>query len=141
MQFLHSMIRVLDVERSLAFYCDLLGLQLIRRKDHAKGRFSLLFLSSGQVGDSAQIELTYNWDQTQPYSSGENFGHLAFAVADIYVLCDKLQQAGVPILRPPKDGRMAFVKCPDGISIELLQIGEPLEPKEPWLTQANCGQW
>ena len=141
MRFLHSMIRVQDLDAALHFFCDLLGLQQVRRSDHEKGRFSLVFLSTGAQDDPALIELTYNWDQTEPYGGGRNFGHLAFAVEDIYALCEKLQDAGVTILRPPRDGRMAFVKSPDGISLELLQEGEAQAPAEPWASMENTGSW
>ena len=141
MKFLHSMIRVYDLDAALHFFVDLLGLQIVRRSDREKGRYSLIFLSTGQEGDSAMIELTYNWDQEAPYSGGRNFGHLAFAVDDIYGLCEKLQNNGVQILRPPRDGRMAFVRSPDQISIELLQKGEPLPLKEPWLSMPSTGSW
>jgi len=141
MRFLHSMIRVLDLDASLHFYCELLGLEQVRRSDYEQGRFSLVFLSTGHDDDSAQIELTWNWDQTEPYGGGRNFGHLAFAVDDIYALCERLQQAGVSILRPPRDGRMAFVKSPDGISVELLQAGGALEPREPWASMPSTGTW
>lgn len=141
MRFLHSMIRVLDLDASLHFYVDLLGLEVVRRSDYEKGRFSLVFLSTGQEDDSATIELTWNWDQTDPYPGGRNFGHLAFAVDDIYALCETLQADGVTILRPPRDGRMAFIKSPDGISVELLQAGEALPLQEPWKSMASTGTW
>ena len=148
MRFLHSMIRVRDLDAALHFFCDLLGLQEVRRRDSERGRFTLVFLqtdvASGEVAgqaDTAQVELTYNWDQEEPYGGGRNFGHLAFAVDDIYALCDKLQSSGVTILRPPRDGRMAFVKSPDGISVELLQAGEALPLKEPWLSMPSTGSW
>ena len=141
MRFLHSMIRVLDLDASLHFYCELLGLEQVRRSDYEQGRFSLVFLSTGHDDDSAQIELTWNWDQTEPYGGGRNFGHLAFAVDDIYALCARLQAAGVAIVRPPRDGRMAFVKSPDGISVELLQAGGALAPSEPWASMPSSGTW
>ena len=141
MRFLHSMIRVLDLDASLHFYVDLLGLEVVRRSDYEKGRFSLVFLSTGQEDDSATIELTWNWDQTDPYPGGRNFGHLAFAVDDIYALCETLQADGVTILRPPRDGRMAFIKSPDGISVELLQAGGALPLKEPWRSMESTGTW
>lgn len=141
MKFLHSMIRVYDLDAALHFFVDLLGLQVVRRSDKEKGRFSLIFLKTGHDDDSAMIELTYNWDQEAPYDGGRNFGHLAFAVDDIYELCHKLQSNGVQILRPPRDGRMAFVRSPDQISIELLQKGTPLEPQEPWLSMPSTGSW
>ena len=142
MRYLHTMIRVLDLDVSLNFYQTLLGLELKRRKDSEKGRFSLLYLGDAHSSDdSPLVELTYNWDETEAYSSGRNFGHLAFEVEDIYVLCQMLQDNGVTILRPPRDGHMAFVKCPDGISIEFLQKGDALAPQEPWLSMANTGSW
>ena len=141
MRFLHSMVRVLDLDAALHFYCDLLGLQQVRRSDYEKGRFSLVFLSTGHDDDPAMIELTWNWDQEEPYGGGRNFGHLAFAVDDIYALCQRLQDGGVTILRPPRDGRMAFVKSPDGVSVELLQAGEPLPPQEPWASMPSTGSW
>ena len=134
-------IRVRDLDAALHFFVDLLGLTLTRRSDYAQGRFTLVFLSTGAEGDAATIELTYNWDQTEPYTGGRNFGHLAFAVEDIYALCDRLQAAGVTILRPPRDGRMAFVRSPDDISIELLQTGSPMPPREPWLSMPSTGSW
>ncbi len=133
------MIRVLDLDRSLAFYRDLLGLEVVRRKDYEQGRFTLVYLASAT--GNPELELTYNWDQTEPYEGGPNFGHLAYAVRDIYVMCEKLQAAGCTILRPPRDGRMAFVRCPDQISIELLQDGEALPLKEPWLSMPSQGTW
>lgn len=141
MRFLHSMIRVSDPAAAQAFFCDLLGLRVARRTDHEAGRFSLIFLETGAPGDAAQIELTWNWDQTEPYTRGRNFGHLAFAVADIHATCARLAGGGVTILRPPRDGRMAFVASPDGISVELLQEGAPLPPVEPWLSMPNSGSW
>jgi len=135
------MVRVLDLDASLHFYCELLGLVELRRNDYESGRFTLVFLATGHEADSAQIELTHNWDHDEMYTSGRNFGHLAFAVDDIYALCERLQSNGVTILRPPRDGRMAFVKSPDGISIELLQSGEPLPIQEPWASQASTGSW
>jgi lactoylglutathione lyase len=141
MRFLHSMIRVLDLDAALHFFVDLLGLKLVRRSDYEKGRFSLVFLSTGHPDDTATIELTWNWDQEEPYGGGRNFGHLAYAVDDIYALCQKLQDNGVTILRPPRDGRMAFVKSPDGISVELLQAGEPLPVQEPWASMPSTGSW
>ena len=139
MKFLHSMIRVKDLDKSLHFYVELLGLEVSRRKDYEQGRFSLIFLTDGQ--SDAEIELTYNWDQEEDYSNGRNFGHLAFLVDDIYATCQKLEDNGVTILRPPRDGYMAFVKSPDQISIELLQKGDALAPKEPWISRENIGSW
>ena len=141
MRFLHSMVRVLDLDAALHFYCDLLGLVEVRRNEVESGRFTLVFLATGHETDSAQIELTYNWDQDEPYTSGRNFGHLAFAVDDIYALCEQLQAGGVTILRPPRDGRMAFVKSPDGISVELLQRGPALPLQEPWQSMPSTGSW
>ena len=140
MLFLHSMIRVYDLEKTLQFF-QLLGLKETRRKHSERGRFTLVFLETGSDGDKAQIELTHNWDQAEPYSGGRNFGHLAFAVENIYELCQKLQDNGVKILRPPRDGYMAFIRSPDEISIELLQIGTPLPPQEPWASMPSTGTW
>lgn len=141
MRFLHSMIRVRDLDAALHFFVDLLGLQVVRRSDHEGGRFSLIFLSTGAPGDAATVELTWNWDQEEPYGGGRNFGHLAYAVDDIYAVCDRLQAGGVTILRPPRDGRMAFVKSPDGISVELLQDGPAQAPREPWASMPSTGTW
>ena len=140
MRYLHTMIRVLDLDATLAFYA-LLGLHESRRRDSESGRFTLVFLTTGSAGDDAEVELTHNWDQTEPYSEGRNFGHLAYEVDDIYALCAKLQAAGVVIARPPRDGRMAFVRSPDGISVELLQRGGALPLAEPWQSMANTGSW
>lgn len=141
MRFLHSMVRVLDLDASLRFYCELLGLRLVRRADYEAGRFTLVYLSTGAEGDAAEIELTHNWDQTEPYGQGRSFGHLAFGVEDIYASCARLMAGGVTVLRPPRDGRMAFVRSPDGISVELLQIGGALAPAEPWVSMPNTGSW
>lgn len=141
MRFLHTMIRVYDLDAALDFFCEGLGLREVRRRDHEKGRFTLVFLETGAEGDAAQIELTYNWDQDAPYSGGRNFGHLAFAVDDIYATCAHLQKRGVTISRPPRDGRMAFVRSPDQISIELLQRGDALPPAEPWASMPSVGEW
>jgi lactoylglutathione lyase len=139
MKYLHTMVRVTNLDQSIAFYCDKLGLKLMRRSDNEKGRYSLAFLTA--PGDeSAQIELTHNWDP-EVYTGGRNFGHIAYAVDDIYALCERLQSMGVTINRPPRDGRMAFVRSPDNISIELLQRGEALAPKEPWISMPNTGSW
>lgn len=139
MKYLHTMVRVTDLEASLDFYCNKLGLIELRRKDVEKGRFSLIFLAA--PGDeNAQIELTYNWD-AEPLNEGRNFGHLAYQVDDIYRYCQSLIDAGVTLNRPPRDGYMAFVRSPDNISIELLQAGEPLPPQEPWLSMENQGSW
>ena len=139
MKYLHTMVRVTDLERSLAFYCDALGLRELRRHDSEKGRYTLVFLAA-PGDDQAQVELTYNWDQ-EPYTIGRAFGYLAYAVDDIYLACERLQQHGVTINRPPRDGRMAFVRSPDGISVELLQKGEPLPLREPWQSMPNTGTW
>ena len=139
MKYLHTMVRITDVAQSLDFYCNKLGLKEIGRVENEKGRFTLIFLAA--PGDeSAQVELTYNWDP-EAYTGGRNFGHLAYAVDDIYATCERLMKAGVTINRPPRDGRMAFVRSPDGISIELLQKGEALPPQEPWLSMPNSGEW
>jgi lactoylglutathione lyase len=135
------MIRVKDLEATLAFFTEGLGLTEVRRHAHDAGRFTLVFLSTGTAGDGAEIELTYNWDQADAYSVGRNFGHLAYEVDDIYAACERLQKQGVAILRPPRDGRMAFVRSPDQISVELLQKGPSLEKKEPWLSMPNQGEW
>ena len=134
------MLRISNVESSLEFYCDHLGLKEIRRIDNKEGRFTLIFLSAPD-DKSAQVELTYNWDGDNLDSSSRNFGHLAYNVIDIYAICSRLKKAGVVINRPPRDGYMAFVRSPDNISIELLQIGKPLEPKEPWVSMENIGEW
>jgi lactoylglutathione lyase len=139
MKYLHTMVRVSDLERSLDFYCDKLGLQELRRYDVEKGRFTLVFLAAPGDKD-AQVELTYNWDP-EDYDEGRNFGHLAYAVDDIYEVCQRLLDAGVTINRPPHDGHMAFVRSPDNISIELLQTGEALAPAEPWASMGNTGHW
>ena len=139
MKYLHTMVRVTDLEASLRFYCDALGLEELSRKDYPKGRFTLVFLAA--PGDeSSQVELTHNWDPEQ-YTGGRNFGHLAYAVDDLYATCRRLQEHGVVINRPPRDGHMAFVRSPDAISIELLQRGEPLPPAEPWKSMQNVGSW
>ena len=139
MQYLHTMVRVSDLEASLQFYCNALGLQELKRYDNDQGRFTLVFLSAPN-DEAAQVELTYNWDP-EPYAGGRNFGHLAYAVDDIYATCKRLAEHGVTINRPPRDGRMAFVRSPDGISVELLQSGEPLAPAEPWASMDNTGEW
>ena len=146
MEFLHTMIRVSDVDASLDFYCNKLGLIEFSRKDYEKGRFTLIFLCAPEDKNLAEqnrkplIELTYNWDKEE-YTGGRNFGHLAFRVDNIYEICQKLQENGVVINRPPMDGHMAFIKSPDGISIELLQKGDSLEPQEPWSSMENTGSW
>jgi lactoylglutathione lyase len=139
MKYLHTMVRVTDLEQSLDFYCNKLGLVELHRKEVPQGRFTLVFLAAPGDED-AQVELTYNWDPEE-YSGGRNFGHLAYAVDDIYASCQKLMDGGVVINRPPRDGRMAFVRSPDGISIELLQRGEALQPQEPWASMGNSGAW
>jgi lactoylglutathione lyase len=139
MKYLHTMVRVSDVEASLRFYRDALGLKELSRKDYPQGRYTLVFLAA--PGDEeAQVELTHNWDP-ESYGGGRNFGHLAYAVEDIYATCARLAEHGVTILRPPRDGRMAFVRSPDNISIELLQRGGALAPAEPWKSMANTGTW
>jgi lactoylglutathione lyase len=139
MKYLHTMVRVTDLDESLAFYCDKLGLEEIGRTENAAGRFTLVFLAA--PGDhSAQVELTYNWDP-ETLSGGRNFGHLAYAVDDIYAVCQRLADRGVTINRPPRDGRMAFVRSPDNVSIELLQRGAALPPKAPWKDMPNTGEW
>ena len=139
MKYLHTMVRVTDIDASLRFYCDLLGLKEIRRRDSEQGRFTLVFLAAPD-DESAQIELTYNWDP-EAYSEGRNFGHVAYLVDDIYATCQRLADGGVVINRPPRDGHMAFVRSPDAISIELLQRGDPLDPQEPWASMPNTGHW
>ncbi|MGY4828165.1 VOC family protein [Sphaerotilaceae bacterium SBD11-9] len=139
MKYLHTMVRVTDIEQSLSFYRDALGLEVLSRKENEKGRFTLVFLAA--PGDSeAQVELTHNWDP-EVYTGGRNFGHLAYQVDDIYAHCQRLMDHGVTINRPPRDGRMAFVRSPDQVSIELLQKGEALAPAEPWLSMPNVGAW
>lgn len=151
MRYLHTMVRVQDVDASLHFYCDLLGMVQTRRVDNEKGRFTLIFLAAdadaaiAEDSKSPLLELTYNWPDdgkdTETYTGGRNFGHLAYKVEDIYATCQKLQDGGVTILRPPRDGYMAFVRSPDGISLELLQEGDALEPQEPWASMQNTGSW
>ncbi len=146
MEYLHTMVRVRNLEHSLDFYCRHLGLEEISRSEHEKGRFTLVFLAA--PGDrkraleakAPMVELTYNWD-AEDYQSGRNFGHLAYRVDDIYEICEKLMASGVTINRPPRDGRMAFIKSPDGISIELLQKGDALPSQEPWASMDNSGSW
>jgi len=147
MRYLHTMVRVADIDESLEFYCTKLGLREVHRMENEKGRFTLVFLAAPADMESAQsekkspmLELTYNWDPEE-YSGGRNFGHLAYRVDDIYATCQRLMDGGVTINRPPRDGHMAFVKSPDGISIELLQEGEPKEPAEPWKSMENTGSW
>ena len=140
MKYLHTMVRVRDIDASLDFYCDKLGLQENRRYENEQGRFTLVFLSA--PGDeSAQVELTYNWDADELGDGNRNFGHLAYAVDNIYETCQRLMDGGVIISRPPRDGRMAFVRSPDNISVEILQNGDSLAPEEPWLSMDNVGEW
>lgn len=139
MRFLHSMVRVKDLDRALDFYCKKLGLKEFKRMENEKGRFTLIFV--GVSADGPMVELTYNWDQKEEYTYGRNFGHLAFEVDNIYAFCANLRDQGVSILRPPRDGHMAFIRSPDQISIELLQKGESLPPQEPWVSMPNTGEW
>jgi lactoylglutathione lyase len=141
MRLLHTMLRVRDLDAALDFWVKKLGLRELRRRESEQGRFTLVFLGSGAPGDMAEIELTYNWDQKEPYPTGRFFGHLAFEVDDIYATCSGLRDAGVAILRPPRDGHMAFVQSPDGQSVELLQKGGALEKREPWASMPSQGQW
>ena len=141
MRFLHTMLRVRDLDAALEFFVARLGLRELRRTEHPSGRFTLVFLGTGDPGDDAQVELTHNWDQTDPYPTGRFFGHLAFAVDDIHATCARLMAAGVTSHRPPRDGRMAFVKSPDGHPVELLQRGAALAPAEPWTSLPNVGEW
>ncbi|WP_427790794.1 VOC family protein [Brevundimonas diminuta] len=146
MRYLHTMVRVKDLDASMRFYCDLLGLEETRRSEHEAGRFTLVYLAApadkarAEAEKSPEVELTFNWDD-QDYDGGRNFGHLAFQVDDIYAACRRLMDGGVVINRPPRDGHMAFVRSPDGISIELLQAGERLAPAEPWASMPNVGAW
>ena len=146
MKYLHTMVRVRDVDESLAFYCGMLGMTEVRRVENEKGRFTLIFLAAADDAGRAAadktplLELTYNWDP-ETYEGGRNFGHLAYAVDDIYALCQKMADKGATIHRPPRDGHMAFVRSPDGISIELLQTGDSLPPQEPWKSMPNTGSW
>ena len=139
MRYLHTMVRISDIEQSLHFYCDLLGLKEMRRIDRPEHKYSLIFVAAEKNSES-EVELTYNYDPEE-YTGGRNFGHLAFRVDNIYDSCKRLMDGGVPINRPPRDGRMAFVRSPDGISIELLQEGEPLDLAEPWASMENSGVW
>jgi lactoylglutathione lyase len=139
MKYLHTMVRVSDLDESLDFYCNKLGLRELRRKESEAGRFTLVFLAA-PGDDQAQLELTWNWDPEE-YTEGRNFGHLAYAVDDIYTLCQRLRDNGVTINRPPRDGHMAFVRSPDDVSIELLQKGNPLPAAEPWTSMPNTGHW
>jgi lactoylglutathione lyase len=146
LQYLHTMLRVTDLDASLNFFVNQLGLIEISRKDYEKGRFTLVFLAAAEDAESAReakapmVELTWNWDPEE-YAGGRNFGHLAYRVEDIYALCQRLMEAGVTINRPPRDGHMAFIRSPDGISIELLQRGKSLAPREPWVSMPNTGTW
>jgi lactoylglutathione lyase len=146
MRYLHTMVRVTDLDASLRFWCDALGLSEVRRLENEKGRFTLVFLAAPKdqarsaAERSPEVELTYNWDP-EVYTSGRNFGHLAYKFDNVYAACQRLMDAGVTINRPPRDGNMAFVRSPDGISIELLQEGEPLAPAEPWVSMPNVGEW
>lgn len=140
MKYLHSMVRVRDLDASLRFFCEGLGLSEVRRSDHSAGRFTLVYLAAAE-SPAAEVELTYNWDGDEDYGSARNFGHLAFGVDDIYAVCLHLQQMGITINRPPRDGHMAFVRSPDLISIELLQKGDALPPSEPWFSMPNTGVW
>jgi lactoylglutathione lyase len=146
MRYLHTMVRVTDVDKSLDFYCNKLGMTEVRRRESKEGRFTLIFLASsddveaGKAGNAPLVELTYNWDP-ENYDGGRNFGHLAYEVDDIYALCASLMKAGVTINRPPRDGRMAFIRSPDDISIEILQKGEAKAPAEPWTSMPNTGVW
>ena len=140
MRYLHTMVRVRDLDVALRFYRDLLGLEELRRKDVPQGRYTLVFLAAPGQRDVAELELTFNWDP-EDYGGARNFGHLAYQVDDIYAVCQRFQDAGVVVNRPPRDGHMAFVRSPDGISIELLQKGEALAPAEPWRSMPNSGSW
>ena len=147
MKYLHTMVRVTDIEASLHFWCDLMGLVEATRNEYPQGKFTLIFLvaeedrASFEAGRAPALELTYNWDSDEVYEGGRNFGHLAYEVDDVYAACQKLMDGGVTINRPPRDGRMAFVRSPDGISIELLQKGEAQAPREPWASMENTGEW
>ena len=141
MKYLHTMVRIENIEKSLYFYCTVLGLKEIKRKESKEGKYTLIFLGAENSSDeTGLLELTFNWDQ-EKYSGGRNFGHLAYSVKDIYKTCEKIQKSGITINRPPRDGRMAFIKSPDGISIELLQEGGALPLEEPWLSMKNVGSW
>lgn len=139
MKYLHTMVRVTDLDASLRFYADALGLEVVKKREYPKGRFTLVYLSASN-DPNAQLELTYNWDP-EAYTGGRSFGHVAYEVEDIYATCQRLLDHGVTINRPPRDGHMAFVRSPDNISVELLQAGEPLAPAEPWASMANTGVW
>ena len=145
MRYLHTMVRVRDLAAALRFFCDGMGLREIRRRDSEQGRYTLVFLGENPEGQgdgsTPQIELTHNWDQQEPYTSGRNFGHVAYEVEDIYQACQRMVDLGYTISRPPRDGRMAFVRSPDLVSVELLQRGEALAPSEPWSSMKNVGEW
>ena len=141
MHFLHTMLRVRDLDLALDFFCTKLGLIELRRRTSSEGRFTLVFLGTGAQGDASEVELTHNWDEKEAYATSRFFGHLAYEVDDIYALCERLTKHGVLIRRPPSDGRMAFIQSPDGHSIELLQRGEAKAPQEPWRSMANTGTW
>ena len=146
MKYLHTMVRIADIDESLRFYCELLGMEEVRRIDSEAGRYTNIFLAAADDAELARerrapvLELTYNWD-AEVYTGGRNFGHLAYAVDDIYAVCQKLMDAGITINRPPRDGHMAFVRSPDNISLELLQKGDALPPREPWASMGNTGEW
>ena len=141
MKYLHTMVRIENIEESLHFYCTVLGLKELKRKESKEGKYTLIFLGAeNSSNETGLLELTFNWDQ-EKYSGGRNFGHLAYSVKDIYKTCEKIQKSGITINRPPRDGRMAFIKSPDGISIELLQEGGALPLEEPWLSMKNVGSW
>ena len=147
MRYLHTMVRVTDVDESLAVWCGLMGLEEVRRHESQEGKFTLIFLvapedrDAFEKGEAPALELTFNWDSDEKYTGGRNFGHLAYVVDDIYAACQKLMDGGVVVNRPPRDGNMAFVRSPDGISVELLQKGKPLAPAEPWASMENTGEW
>lgn len=147
MRYLHTMVRVMDINASLRFWCEGLGLTEVSRREYPDGKFTLIFLAAEEDGEqfsktrSPALELTYNWDSDEEYDGGRNFGHLAYEVDDIYATCQHLMDMGVVINRPPRDGRMAFVRSPDGISVELLQKGEAQPPSEPWVSMGNIGEW
>ena len=140
MKYLHTMLRISDMDSSIKFYCDGLGLEEVRRVEVKEGRFTLIFLAA-QGDESSQVELTYNWDSDDLGEGSRNFGHLAYHVDDIYEACSRLKDIGVTINRPPRDGHMAFVRYPDNVSIELLKKGSPMKPKEPWISMENTGEW
>lgn len=141
MRYLHTMVRVRDLDAALRFFCEGLGLRELRRRDEERGRFTLVFLGLDPTADSPQIELTYNWDQEAAYTVGRNFGHVAYEVDDVYAACQRMLDLGYVIHRPPRDGRMAFVRSPDQISVELLQRGAALPSREPWASMPNTGEW